>query len=353
MPKSFWREKRFWILTSCTLLPASFGLGWGLVPGRPAQIAAPHQCPRLQVDTQHRDLGVVYPGDRVQLQYHLDNAGRDELLISDLRSSCGCAPATIDATSIPSGGSATIEVHFQTPLAAGVVGHAVRFRTNDPDHGDVALTFQVLARRAIEAAPPNLFIGAVMQGTDVSHELELCSTDGKPFQVIKHSASASWIRLTPLDPASRRHTFHVTIDAQAPLGAFSESAEFITSCPRQERVIVPIRGEVVSPFGISPARLLLRSVPPGSIVDAKLLIASPRNVEYTIQAIRTQNKEWRVVSWELTRISDAKSGLHVRVRVPAEAGYKRASLLLHPSGADPVLQVPMSCMVVGRDNPKR
>jgi len=305
------------------------------------------------VNTEHRDLGVVYPGDEVQLQYHLGNTGVDELVISDLHSSCGCAPATIDTTSIPPGGEATIKVHFHTPLEAGLIGHAVRFQTNDPEYGSVSLSFQVLARRAIEVAPPNLFTGAVMYGADVSHDLELCSTDGQAFQVKKYSANASWIHLAPLGPDFRQHRFRVTIDAHAPLGSFSESAEFVTTCPRQEKVIVPIRGEVVSPFEISPARLLLRSAPATSIVDAKLLIASPPKVDYTIQSVDTQDKEWRVVSWKLERMSGAKYCLYLRVRVPSAAGYKRTTLVLKPSAADPEQQVPMSCMVGERETPTR
>src|SRR6185437_7773888 len=123
MSTTFWRGWRFWILGCCVLLRVLFGLVWGFLPHRSAQGATPLQHSCLKVDMEHRDLGVVYPGDEVQLQYHLENTGESELTISDLSSSCGCAPATIDTTTIPFGGEATIKVHFQTPLAAGTVGH--------------------------------------------------------------------------------------------------------------------------------------------------------------------------------------------------------------------------------------
>ncbi len=341
-----------WILAGFALLVALGACCWRLTLHAGSQPHPYADQPRLKVDTSHRDLGSVYPGDKVELQYPLENVGGGELIISDLHTSCGCAPATIDTNPIPPGGRATISVSFQTPMTAGIVGYGLGFQTNDPNLPQVRLTFQVLARRAIEACPPNVFAGAVPRGNSVSHDLELCSTDGMAFDVKAHWSSVNWIRLERLaGSTSLRYVYRVTIDGTESLGTFSESVEFLTSCTKQEKVVVPVLGEMVSGHRSIPANLLLKSTPVGAVVDAKVVI-KPQDSGYGIRSVEVQHDEWQVASWKLERDKENTFVLHLQVRVPAMPGYKRTVLVLRPSGTSAPHEIPLSCLVTSKPQAK-
>lgn len=200
-----------WILGGCGLLLVLLALCWRLTLSSPMQPQQYTDHPCLKVDRSHRDLGSVFPGDKVELQYQLSNNGGGELVVSGLRTPCGCAPATIDTNPIPPGGHATISISFHAPSSAGVTGYSAWFQTNDIDHPDVQLTFQVMARLAIESCPPNVFAGAVIRGGSVSHDFELCSTDGTAFEIKAHRASANWIHVERrAGSTSICHTYRIT-----------------------------------------------------------------------------------------------------------------------------------------------
>src|SRR6266849_8579985 len=96
--------------------------------------------PKIRIDRESRDLGVIRPGDQVKIDYVIENAGKDDLIISDLRTSCECSPAKLSTDRIPGGGSATLAVALHVPLAPGPISHAVMFRTNDVERPEVRLT---------------------------------------------------------------------------------------------------------------------------------------------------------------------------------------------------------------------
>src|SRR5579884_1642846 len=62
-----------WILAGFALLVALGACCWRLTLHAGSQPHPYADQPRLKVDTSHRDLGSVYPGDKVELQYPLEN----------------------------------------------------------------------------------------------------------------------------------------------------------------------------------------------------------------------------------------------------------------------------------------
>jgi hypothetical protein len=339
-------SNRLVVITGGCLALALVAGAWVLTRPRPSEPHTPVAQPRLGVDTAFRDLGIVLPGGKLDVTYRLENLGEEDLIVSNLHSSCGCAPAVIDTNTIPPGGSAAVTVSYRAPMTAGVAGHAVLFRTNDPEHPDVYLPFQVLVRRPIEPLPPNLYAGVVPSGQSVTHDLELDSTEGVPFEVKAISASAPWIRVERLPvQAVRRLGFRVTITGGPNRGAFAESIRFVTSCPKQDEVVVPVLGETVSASRITPASLLLNGAASGATVDTKLLVTSVAGDVSPIHSVATKDGDWQVLSWKLERKSPAVSELHMQIRVPSAAGYQRTTLVLRDATGVPTQEILLTCLV--------
>lgn len=344
------RSRWFMVVLSFAAVIALTALTWKVTRSHAGgELKAAAGRPRLELDGTRRDLGVVTPREKMSLEFQLRNPGARNLTVSNLRSSCGCAPATIDKNPIPPGETATIAVSFQTPEAAGLVGHAVLFETDDPDHAAVQLGFQVMVQRPVESTPPNLYVGVMMCGQQVAHELELCTTAGDAFAVTEVQPSASWIRAEPIaSTAPHRRRFRITVTGGLKPGKFSESLQFRTTCPKQEVVRVPVTGETVAGFKINPDRLLLGSAPAGSVVDAQLLITEITPETASVNSIAVAGKDWDVIAWKAEKTSGTMTRINFKIRVPDTAGYKRTTLHVHPRMRSEPYEILISCLVQGK-----
>jgi len=242
-------------------------------------------------------------------------------------------------------------VDFRLPPTAGTTAHAVMFDTNDPDHPDIRLTVRVMAKRFVEALPSNVYAGVVMAGTSVSHELELCSTDGTPFEVKEVRPSVPWIHVDAVpDRISHRRLFRVTIQGEPTTGAFLESVLFLTTCEKQQQVVVPIRGEIVHSVGVSPSALRLNPAQPRAKVNVRVEIVSDNSAGNTVDSVSILDSDWEVLSWEVEKITDKKERIHICIRVPGVAGYKRTSLVLGDAAKRRSHQLPLTCLVAEKSS---
>lgn len=122
-----------------------------LIPQQtPAPSSAPLDEPTPQVDipnTQH-DFGRVPSRRDVAHVFEIQNMGNDDLVISNLVTSCGCTTAELTSNVIPPGERADLTVYFDPNYhqTRGEVVRLVWFATNDPTYpwAEVRLTANVV-----------------------------------------------------------------------------------------------------------------------------------------------------------------------------------------------------------------
>ena len=82
-------------------------------------------------ETQH-DFGKVSEGEKVDYTFRIVNKGTSELIIKDVKSSCGCTAALLNSSSIKPGQEGTIKVEFDTKNRSGKNSKTVTVQSNDP-----------------------------------------------------------------------------------------------------------------------------------------------------------------------------------------------------------------------------
>lgn len=105
-------------------------------------------APNLVLEEQQADLGEVVNGELRTLQIPIRNDGQGDLIIEAVSTSCGCTQASVDPMTIPAGGTATLNVTYDSgahgPDANGPATRQVFIASNDPDTPEAVFTFEVV-----------------------------------------------------------------------------------------------------------------------------------------------------------------------------------------------------------------
>ena len=90
-------------------------------------------------ETQH-DFGKVSEGEKVNYTFRFVNKGESELVIKDVKSSCGCTAALLSTSNIKPGQEGTLKVEFDTKNRSGKNSKTVTVQSNDPKDPTKVLT---------------------------------------------------------------------------------------------------------------------------------------------------------------------------------------------------------------------
>lgn len=96
--------------------------------------------PRISfTETQH-DFGVVKEGSTYNYTFKFKNNGKGTLVISDIKTSCGCTAALISIKEVKPGGDGTLKVELDTKDRVGRMSRTITIVSNDPEEPNKVLT---------------------------------------------------------------------------------------------------------------------------------------------------------------------------------------------------------------------
>jgi hypothetical protein len=90
-------------------------------------------------ETQH-DFGQVKEGDKVDYTFKFMNNGSSNLIIKDVKTSCGCTAALLSEDNLNPGQEGTIKVELNTANRSGKMSRTVTIQSNDPNEPAKVLT---------------------------------------------------------------------------------------------------------------------------------------------------------------------------------------------------------------------
>ena len=101
--------------------------------------------PQINPETSEFDFGDVVNGVIMEKDLTVRNTGRGDLVVETVTTTCGCTTASLDAMTIPSGGSATLHIEFDSgahgPELTGQVMRQVILISNDPQQPEATVQF--------------------------------------------------------------------------------------------------------------------------------------------------------------------------------------------------------------------
>jgi hypothetical protein len=97
-----------------------------------AKDESPAQGPRIRVEPEGFDFGRTLPLQTLRKEFRLRNAGDQDLVLQDVRTSCGCTAAIVGKTTLAPGGSTPLSVSLKTGGSRGRIVKSVLVPSNDP-----------------------------------------------------------------------------------------------------------------------------------------------------------------------------------------------------------------------------
>ncbi|MFY9150681.1 MAG: DUF1573 domain-containing protein [Prolixibacteraceae bacterium] len=88
--------------------------------------------PVVSYDAETFDFGDIKPGSKVEHTFNLKNSGKSDLIIRDVKSSCGCTAVSPSKNMIASNESVPLKVVFDSTGKSGRQNKTITVITNDP-----------------------------------------------------------------------------------------------------------------------------------------------------------------------------------------------------------------------------
>ena len=233
-----------------------------LIPG--ANSAPPGPQPKLLIENPLFDFGSATEATMVNHTFKLKNVGQGRLVISHVKTSCGCTAATPSKNTLAPGEETDITVGFDTHFQKGHQVRTITAFTNDPDNPAAIMTMQGVVKQQVSATPSNVAFGKVKQGTEVTKEVIISDLTNRkdPFTVSDVTNSNPAIKTEKLNRPDGKPgvLLKITLTKAMPVGTFDDTVKLTTSrIPLQ----VDVFGQVTGDLSVAPAQVSFGIVPAG------------------------------------------------------------------------------------------
>lgn len=130
-------------------------------------------APHLQTESPLFNFGRVAEGSKTEHTFRFQNTGDAPLIISKVRSSCGCTAALLSAKELAPGEWGELKTTFNSKGFQGAVTKTVYIYSNDPDQQKALFRLQGEVQRELLVTPKRLQFGAGKDKTPFAATINL------------------------------------------------------------------------------------------------------------------------------------------------------------------------------------
>ncbi len=252
---------------------------------------------RLEVVAPSFDNGVTARGDSIKHVFELKNAGDAPVTITEAKASCSCTAAVVSDPVVQPGGTAKIEVSFNTRGRKGQQAKTVKVFTDSSLTPWLALTVSGDIRPAVALSDETIQLGQVPRGTTVDREVELTGLRAEGVRMTE-------LKLTPADDprftaalvdGSDGRRLKVSFRSDGANGYFRGRVDAVTSSPDYPSVSASLNVEVTGDIVATPRTAVFP--PRGRLTEAEkktqqveIVLKSLSGKAFRVKGLRNDGK---------------------------------------------------------------
>lgn len=314
------------VVSTRQLSRARFCEAWQLVPsvsGVPIRIGTSE----LRVSSIFHDFGMVPPGERVECEFTIQNAGSMPLVFGAVKTSCSCTTAAPPARTVLLPGKATTIRTAIRPVDSSSLRQIVRLPVFEKgSHGSRQIAFHLCGSRkeAMKIAPKTLDFGIVLPGTSVTRAIRISEVPGDRFSLtgVESKELPLDYKISDSVDGHGLTTYRLRLRFDIPEGHVGNrmaAIRVLTTSHVLSQVVIPVRYEIPPPVQPEPGVVALGTALAGKTyrrvvrftsrdnqpVDVDILDA-PGECDVVVERVANQTEM-------IVNVSPTKPGLWVGV----------------------------------------
>lgn len=241
--------------------------------------------PRLTIAATEISFGRVRQGSPITRSFEVRNTGDADLVISDVRGSCGCTAVSVSPRRVPPGKTAVLTTTLDTNGLAGDTRKRIAISSNDPAKPvwDLALVGKVDAEAAVH--PSTLSFGQLACNEKASLDLEVKPARNGTSPVREVRATDPRFAVEERnETAGGGRLYEVKYLGSPDTGRIAAFVEIAFQSPDAPPIRVPVRVSIVG--DLRYARNLYFGRRNGSFASREVVMTTRSGNEVKIEALR-------------------------------------------------------------------
>ena len=202
------------------------------------------------------NFGKVYKNEDVEHFFMFENRGTKDLIIEDIKASCGCIVSEATSLNVLPGMSEGVIVILKGVPDTGAISKNIKIYSNDPDTPVYTLKLLGEIVEDITINTRQISFGFIPKGKKVKMELGVKPRPGFKLEIKDVISSSPDISIKyKKDEKENKYVVGVTLKDTATVGVLTGNIQILTNSERQSRVIIPVSGEVLGDIRLYPSHL--------------------------------------------------------------------------------------------------
>ncbi len=202
------------------------------------------------------NFGKVYKNEDVEHFFIFRNRGTEDLIIEDIKASCGCIISEATTPKVLPGMSEGIIVILRGVPDIGAISKNIKIYSNDPDTPVYSLKLLGEIMEDITINTRQISFGCIPKGKEVKVGIDVKPRPGFKLEIKDVISTNSDISIKyKKDEKENEHVVEATLKDTATVGVLTGNIQILTNSERQGRLIIPFSGEVLGDIRLYPSHL--------------------------------------------------------------------------------------------------
>ena len=280
--------------------------------------------PAIHCDEPVYDYGARSNTEDVRHTFVLRNDGDTPLVISQVRSGCGCTLAELDRYTIPPGETANLSARLSLKGYSGPKHSSLYLHSNDPSNAVFLCRFTGTAEAELELTPTGFLFNVSPESSNLTASITLLNRTPQALHItgVDRPSSCQAITVVTNEPGKR---YTLTATSESPAGSVQNTLSLYTDHPRYPRLDIPFKLAVLRDLNVYPEVLEVKATAPEALLDSRFIIIQSRdNKPFTVTqyevvppcvplSLHTVKPFWVRLKVGPARFAEAMTGVVVRV----------------------------------------
>ncbi|MCK5175504.1 MAG: DUF1573 domain-containing protein [Planctomycetes bacterium] len=271
-------------------------------PQEPAKKEAPtpetakKAAPLLIVENPVHNFGIIEPSGKHTCEYRFKNAGTATLVISQIKSTCGCAVPQLKKKTYEPGESGVVKATYTASTRPANIEKHLYIVSNNPGKPQFELTIKAKIEVNFTISPTVMNL-SLREDNAGAVAITVKSKDGKPFSIRSFNSTGS-IVTADFDSTLKSSEFVLTPKIDLKKLAGTLNGTIVVNIAGAGNAQLTARFASKSLYEVSNPRIIIQDAKPGESIVREVLVKGNYEDAIEIESISSENKYMKVIDRE-------------------------------------------------------